>query len=114
MMHRSACGRSDANDVLPVLIAMRWPAIGFCAAAAVAVGIEWVNDGPALSVRFVATNLLFLLAVIEYVNFYHVQIQHFDHAADWKRLVSGRGFRRSHLARAIERHRREARQKPSS
>lgn len=114
MMYRSACGRADATGVLPVLIGLRWPAIGLCVAAAVAVGIEWVNDGPVLSARFVATNILFLLAVIEYVNFYHVQIQHFDHAADWKRLVSGRGFRRSYLARAIERHRREARPKPSS
>jgi hypothetical protein len=51
--------------------------------------------------------VLLLLAVLEYINYYHVQLQHFDHAPDWKRLISGRGFRRSHLAREIERWERE-------
>jgi hypothetical protein len=52
---------------------------------------------------------LLLLAVLEYINYYHVQLQHFDHAPDWQRLVSGRGFRRSHLAREIERWKRDQR-----
>lgn len=45
--------------------------------------------------------LITLLAVLEYVNYYHVQLQHFDNAADLKRLFSGHGFRRSHLAREL-------------
>jgi hypothetical protein len=38
------------------------------------------------------------LAVAEYVNYYHRQLQHFDNLPDLRRLVSGRGFRRSKLA----------------
>jgi hypothetical protein len=56
-----------------------------------------------LSPDRVASLLVLLLAVLEYINYYHVQVQHFDHAADWQRLLAGRGFRRSHLAREIKR-----------
>ncbi|MFN9877812.1 MAG: hypothetical protein ACK557_04995, partial [Planctomycetota bacterium] len=62
-----------------------------------------------LDARFVAPAILLLLAVLEYINHYHFQLQHFDHAPDWQRLVSGRGFRRSHLAREIDRWKRERR-----
>jgi hypothetical protein len=78
-------------------------------AAAIALGIEWVDAGPGLSTQLVAPAVLLLLAVLEYVNYYHVQLQHFDHAPDWQRLVSGRGFRRSHLAREIDRWKRARR-----
>jgi hypothetical protein len=37
------------------------------------------------------------LAVLEYVNYYHVQLQHFDNWADFRRFMSGRGFHRSKL-----------------
>lgn len=37
------------------------------------------------------------LAALEYVNYYSVQLQHFDHWADFSRLVRGRGFRTAHL-----------------
>jgi uncharacterized integral membrane protein len=108
MMCCKAGGDANATaDWIPLLIRMRWPAIGLCAAAAVAVGVECVTAGPQLSTQFVAPVVLLLLAVLEYINYYHVQLQHFDHVADWRRLVSGRGFRRSHLAREIERWRRE-------
>jgi hypothetical protein len=50
----------------------------------------------------IAAAVLATLAALEYVNYYHVQLQHFDNAADFKRLVSGKGFRRAHLARAID------------
>jgi uncharacterized membrane protein len=42
------------------------------------------------------------LAVLEYVNYYHVQLQHFDRITDLRRLFTGRGFRRSHLRRDID------------
>jgi hypothetical protein len=38
------------------------------------------------------------LAVLEYVNYFHVQLQNFDHLSDFKRLLRERRFRRSHLA----------------
>jgi hypothetical protein len=41
--------------------------------------------------------------MLEYVNYYHRQLQHFDHAADWKRLLAGRGFRVSQMAADLQR-----------
>ncbi|NRD89867.1 hypothetical protein C8024_11005 [Sphingopyxis sp. BSNA05] len=38
------------------------------------------------------------LAVAEYINYYHRQLQHFDNMADFKQLLSGKGFRRSQMA----------------
>ena len=110
MMLRRARGEARADaDWIPLLDRMRWPAIGLCVAAAIANGADWISGNAELSVQFVAPAVLLLLAVLEYVNYYHVQLQHFDHAPDWQRLVSGRGFRRSHLAREIERWKREQR-----
>ena len=104
MMLRKARGEPDATKGrIPLLVLLRWPAIGLCVAAAVANGAEWISGNAGLSAQFVAPAVLLLLAVLEYINYYHVQLQHFDHASDWQRLVSGRGFRRSHLAREIER-----------
>jgi hypothetical protein len=109
MMLRKARGDADATrDRIPLLVRMRWPAIGLCAAAAVAVAIDWISRGPTLSAERLAPTVLLLLAVLEYVNYYHVQIQHFDHAPDWRRLLSGRGFRPSHLAREIDRWKRRS------
>lgn len=44
-----------------------------------------------------------ILAGFEYVNYYHRQLQHFDNANDWQRLISGTGFRKSQLRRDLER-----------
>ena len=112
MMLRKARGEPNPTKGRIALLAwMRWPAIGLCVAAAVANGAEWMSGNAGLSAQFVAPAVLLLLAVLEYVNYYHVQLQHFDHAPDWQRLVSGRGFRRSHLAREIDRWKRERRER---
>jgi hypothetical protein len=42
------------------------------------------------------------LAVLEYFNYYHRQLQHFDHGPDLKRLLSGQGFRRAQLASDLQ------------
>ena len=39
-----------------------------------------------------------LLALAEYVNYYHRQLQHFDNWADFKRLLTGKGFRPAKMA----------------
>lgn len=39
-----------------------------------------------------------ILALAEYVNYYHRQLQHFDNWPDFKRLFSGRGFRPAKMA----------------
>jgi hypothetical protein len=50
-----------------------------------------------------------LLAILEFVNYYHVQLQHFDHAEDFQRLLAGKGFRRSHLSKSIRAYRQRIR-----
>lgn len=42
-----------------------------------------------------------LMGWLEYVNYYHVQLQNFDSAIDLKRLQAGRGLRSAHLGRAV-------------
>ncbi|WP_379553482.1 hypothetical protein [Qipengyuania sp. DGS5-3] len=64
----------------------------------------WLVPGLAVGTadRWVATAAA-ILAVLEYINYYHRQLQHFDHLADWKRLLSGGGFRKSQLRQDIDR-----------
>ncbi|MEO6581556.1 MAG: hypothetical protein ABIN68_01960 [Sphingomicrobium sp.] len=49
----------------------------------------------------IAAACLSLLAALEYINYYHRQLQHFDSAADLKRLLTGRGLRIAHMAREL-------------
>lgn len=63
---------------------------------------------PALSVSLadrIAASVCATLAVLEYVNYYHRQLQHFDHLADFRRLLSGKGFRRAQMAVDLKRFR---------
>ena len=92
--------------------------VAFCARA----------EGPALALLLVATAAsaqaaitggwpprtiaaagLTLLGWLEYVNYYHWQLQNFDSAIDLKRLAAGRGLRRAHMGRAVKAWRRQRR-----
>jgi hypothetical protein len=53
----------------------------------------------------IAAAVLILLAALEYVNYYHRQLQHFDRWSDFKRLISTRQLRPSHMARGLAAHR---------
>ena len=44
---------------------------------------------------------LWLLAALEYVNYYHRQLQHFDNLADLKRLLTGHGLKPAHMGREL-------------
>ncbi|MEN9392769.1 MAG: hypothetical protein RLZZ104_1112, partial [Pseudomonadota bacterium] len=54
-----------------------------------------------LADRNIATGCA-VLAVLEYINYYHRQLQHFDNGEDFQRLLAGKGFRKSWMARDIE------------
>ena len=54
-----------------------------------------------LADRNIATGCA-ILAVLEYVNYYHRQLQHFDNREDFQRLLAGKGFRKSWLSRDLE------------
>ncbi len=55
--------------------------------------------------RWVAT-FAAVMALLEYINYYHRQLQHFDHLPDFKRLLAGKGLRPSQLAKDLRAHRR--------
>jgi hypothetical protein len=86
---------------VPYIAIARWPALVLIAIAIMATAVEACLVLPAWPASLIASVVLTLLAILEYINYYHYQVQHFDHAADWKRLLSGKGFRRSHLSRSI-------------
>ncbi len=90
-----------ARRWVPRLAAARWPAAALTLLALCLTGEEAYRTLPEWTGSLIAAAALTVLAILEYVNYYHYQLQHFDHAADFARLLSGRGFRRSHLSKAI-------------
>ena len=66
----------------------------------------WVNPSASAGLwdRGCAT-FAAILAVLEYINYYHRQIQHFDNLPDFKRLLAGKGFRRSQMSKDLAAYR---------
>jgi hypothetical protein len=93
--------RTTEQAWVPRLAMARWPSILLIALAIGFTVVEAVSTLPRFSASLGCAALLTLLAILEYINYYHVQLQHFDNAADFRRLITGKGFRKSHLARAI-------------
>ena len=52
-----------------------------------------------------AATFAVILAGLEYVNYYHRQLQHFDHGPDFKRLLSGNGLRPSQMSKDLKLYR---------
>jgi hypothetical protein len=84
---------------LPRLAAVETIALALPALAAVAVVTAVATAG--WTPQNIASAVLSGLALLEYVNYYQIQLQHFDNGADLRRLLGGRGFRRAHMARDI-------------
>jgi hypothetical protein len=63
------------------------------AAAGLALPLPGASEGDRWAVLIAA-----LLALAEYVNYYHRQLQHFDNWPDFQRLITGRGFRPAKMA----------------
>lgn len=95
---------SFAQRLLGIAALAKWPGLALViGAAAATLHTCWQSGGVAGHWGAIGYTLL---AGLEFVNYYVVQLQHFDNAADWQRLRSGRGFREAHLARALRlRHR---------
>jgi hypothetical protein len=79
------------------------PALLLVIVAALAVGIAAVTRG--WTPPIVAAAACAGLAALEYVNYYRVLIQNFDHGPDLRRLIAGRRLRRAHLARDLASYR---------
>ena len=88
-----------------------WPALIATVAAGIAFAAALAVHGWSSGV--IAAGVLTLLALLEHVNYYHRQLQHFDNLGDFKRLVTGGGLRKSHMARdlALFRWRRSAQER---
>ena len=96
--------RADGNSavlasVLRIADAVERPVIAL-------LGVSWLLSAIALVANgwtraVIAALACSALGSLEYVNYFRVQLQHFDHMADFRRLLSGRGFRRAHLARDL-------------
>lgn len=92
---------------VPILARLQIPSALLATAAVAVTAFEVATAASRWSPEQGIAIALSVLAVLEYVNYYHVQLQHFDHAADFKRLMTGKGFRTSQLARDIARWRRD-------
>ena len=79
------------------------PLLGLTVAATVATAGILIRDG--FTASAVAAGSLTLLAALEYVNYYRVQLQHFDNVADFRRLLSMRRLKRAHMARELAAYR---------
>ncbi|WP_226700640.1 hypothetical protein [Qipengyuania gaetbuli] len=90
-------GAADRLDRLLFLLAF---------ASLTAAIASWVL--PSLSVSLadrIAATVCSVLAMLEYVNYYHRQLQHFDHGEDFRRLLGGKGFRRSQMSVDLQQYR---------
>jgi len=83
------------------------PALIVTLIAGAAVTYAWLTPGPFTSGWDQgAATFAAVLAVLEYVNYYHRQLQHFDHGPDFKRLLAGNGLRPSQMAKDLKTYRR--------
>jgi hypothetical protein len=89
---------------LPRLSAAQRPALALVILSIIGARFElWVDHR--FSASAIATMACAFLALLEYVNYYHVQLQNFDHIADLKRIFRGGHLREAHLAKALRRFR---------
>jgi hypothetical protein len=99
----------DADTVLRRIAALQLPALVLtlagCGVAALGWIAPWLSMG--LADRIAATGCA-LLAALEYVNYYHRQLQHFDNRTDFRRMLAGKGFRQSWMARDLAELRRRS------
>lgn len=100
--HQLDSGR-DLRPTLKPIALLQLPMLLLTVAAVASAVIAWLQPELSLGLadRWVAA-LAALLGLLEYVNYYHRQLQHFDNWDDFKRLRQGRGFRVSQMARDID------------
>ena len=83
-------------------MAQRWKP--FCLAATIlslSVSIANIQSTGASRSAIVALGFS-VLAVLEYINYYHVQLQNFDHGPTFRRFLARRTFPPAHLAKDLK------------
>jgi hypothetical protein len=107
-VHRRLChgDRSAMRQAVAFADKAERPGLVLTALASATTG--WALSVEGLSGAVIGAAALTLLALLEWINYYRRQLQHFDNGADFKRLLSGQGFKRAHMARELEAYRRES------
>jgi Na+/proline symporter len=100
----SGAGRKALDTALMVGDRAEKPGLALVVLAFIIFGFALAQRG--WSAAVIAAGLLSLLAALEYVNYYHRQLQHFDNLADFRRLIRGAGLKPSHMSRDLRRYRR--------
>lgn len=99
----------DWDGLLDMIGRARVPALILTIVGCAAAAAGWIDSSLARGTadRVTASGCA-ILALLEYVNYYHRQLQHFDNRADFKRMLAGKGFRRSWMARDLAERARRA------
>ncbi|WP_298304711.1 hypothetical protein [uncultured Erythrobacter sp.] len=102
-------GQSETlKSFLPMADKWQVPLAALSALAVAVAAGAWLLDLGASTGDTVCITVAAVLAGLEYINYYHRQLQHFDHPADFKRLMSGRGFARAQMAVDLAKFRRKS------
>jgi hypothetical protein len=95
--------RPDLAPLMKRIAAWKRPSQILTLVAIAAASAGWLKPDWSVGMADrIAATACAVLAVLEYVNYYHRQLQHFDSWADFKRLLAGKGFRKSWMARDME------------
>lgn len=88
--------------LLRTLARLQMPALVLTLVGCAAALAGWIVNDLAIGTadRWAASGCA-VLAALEYVNYYHRQLQHFDNKADFRRMLAGQGFRQSWMARDL-------------
>ena len=107
-LHQLEANPLTMRGFLPVAGRLQVPLAATSIGALSICGWVWISGGGASTGDRVVITIAAGLAALEYVNYYHRQLQHFDHWPDLKRLMTGRGFQRSQMASDLARMRHSA------
>lgn len=96
------CEVQDWTGLLRRIALLQGPVLVLTLAGCAAAAAGWILPDLARGTadRWSATGSA-VMAVLEYVNYYHRQLQHFDNKADFRRMLAGKGFRPSWMARDL-------------
>lgn len=102
-------GRPETlGALLPVISKLQMPLAALSLLALAVCALGWLAGLGASMGDRISITVAAVLAALEYANYYHRQLQHFDHWPDFKRLISGHGFAPAQMANDLQRFRRKA------
>ena len=93
----------DFARAMGLIARLQWPVLGLTISACLLVAFAWARPGLFTSGWDQgAATFSAIMALLEYVNYYHRQLQHFDHTEDFQRLLRGNGLRPSQMAKDLK------------